>query len=493
MGEGSGHAGPVIGDGDVVEAWVLPPGLEPPAWDLVPLRSAGYRVPRMDAAFATALVDRLKATGEALAQRSPAELAATLGRVGRRFSDPRDDLRTAALRLLPETGVSAGMAEAVLDGMAVDWTEARLRGLVEAEFGRLEGVGTIPENAPAASSRIVHRIPPRLCVQIVAGSVPGVTVNAMLRSLLVGAPTLVKPGRGDVVLPVLFGRALAEEDPTLSEALAVLYWVGGSSEAEDAILDHAEVVVVYGGDETLRSVRARVPATTRVVGYHHRVSVAVVGRDALPASETLVRTLAEAAAMFDQRGCVCPQLVFVEGTTDAAEEFARVLARACFEVEERLPPAALDLEEEATRRQWRASAELWEATGGGRVFDAGSGSTSTVVYEPVAGAARGASTDSGPRPAPPGPTEGRTIRVRPVEDVSLVPRLVAPVASHLQTVGYAGLSGRVDELADRLSRTGASRVVPIREMAFPPAWWLHDGRGPLRELVRWMEVEREPV
>jgi hypothetical protein len=51
-----------------------------------------------------------------------------------------------------------------------------------------------------------------------------------------------------------------------------------------------------------------------VVAYHHRASVALVGRAALTNS-TLPSTaldVARAVSMFDQRGCVSPQVVWVE-------------------------------------------------------------------------------------------------------------------------------------------------------------------------------------
>src|SRR5690606_28867580 len=130
--------------------------------------------------------------------------------------------------LLPATsGLSAPMAEVVLDGMAADWTPDRLARLTVEELGEDVAGASAPHGgsvaglasaagaasaaaAAAADFRTSLPVGPRLCVQLVAGSVPGVGVTALLRSLLVSAPTLLKPGLGDVVLPVLFGRALRE-------------------------------------------------------------------------------------------------------------------------------------------------------------------------------------------------------------------------------------------------------------------------------------------
>jgi hypothetical protein len=315
-------------------------------------------------------------------------------------------------------------------------------------------------------------------VQIVAGGVPGVGVTALLRSLVVKGPTLLKPGRGDVLLPTLYARSLAAVDPTLADALAVVYWPGGSTEHEDAALARADVVTVYGSDETVRRVRARSPATARLVEYHHRVSVGIVGREALAPAliEATASDVATAVSMYDQRGCVSPQVVFVEqGGSGSPADFAEAIARALADAETRLPAGRLDTAQASALQQARASAELLAASRHGFVRH-GHASPWTVVLEST--------------PQPPMPTAGRFVRVRPVADARELPDLLAPLGAHLQTVGVAGLGDRVEGVARALGEIGASRVAPFGAVAYPPAWWHHDGRGPLLDLVRWVDLER---
>ena len=429
------------------------------------------------AAWVAALCAALRDEAPALRERRADEIAAVLGRVGSRFLDPGDPLRNEALERLPSAaGLSPEMARAVLDGMAADWTGARLAALLEAELGEpsaLEGFVVQRERA----SRRAMAIAPRLCVQIVAGSVPGVGVSALLRSLLVKAPTLLKPGRGDAVLPVLFARALAEADAGLTAALAVVYWPGGSTSLEDAALARADLVTAYGSDRTVSALRARTPVTARFVAYHHRVSVGVVGREAL-ASAAVSATAAEVAralALFDQRGCVSPQLIYVEeGGESSPEGFAEALAGALRALEVALPTGSLDPAEASALHQARGTAELTARPGEGRIFHGGRAAW-TVLFEA--------------RPLSLPPLAGRFARVRPLASLDRLPKLLDPLSSHLQTVGYAGLGGRLDSLAGALGRAGASRIVPFRSVAFPPPWWHHDGGGPLTDLVRWVDLE----
>lgn len=423
-----------------------------------------------------ALCERLREAGRDLAGRGAAQIAATLGRVGERFLDPADPLREEALARLPESAaLSPEMAEAVLDGMAADWTAERLGRLLEVELGTPAVLdGFVPRER-----RRVMAAGPRLCVQVVAGSVPGVGVSALLRSLLVKGPTLLKPGRGDVLLPTLFARGLGEADPALAAALAVVYWPGGSPAVEEAALSRADVVVAYGSDTAVGELRGRVPVTSRFVAYHHRVSVGVVGREALE-ERTVGRAAAEVArsvAIFDQRGCVSPQLVYVEeGGARSPERFAEDLAGALAALEADLPTGRLDAGQASALHQARGTAEMMTGEGGTRVVHGGSAAW-TVLFEP--------------EPLAWAVSVGRVARVRPLAELEALPTLLAPLAGHLQTVGVTGLGDRTEPLARALGRVGASRVVPFGAVPFPPPWWHHDGRGPLVDLVRWVDLEGE--
>ena len=403
------------------------------------------------------------------------EIASVLGRVGERFLDPDDPVRQSALRELPaEAALSPELATVILDGMAVDWTRPRLEELLRAEFGEPEVLDGF-----AAESRQVMAFGPALCVQISSGGVPGVSVNALIRSLLVKAPTLIKPGEGDVVLTRLFAEALAEADPELAAAVAVPYWPGEEHELTAKAVEGADVVVAYGSDESVQAVRDLVPVTTRFVPYHHRFGVGMVGRDALGAGDDdVAHDVARAVAMFEHRGCVCPHVVFVEeGGAVVPERFAELVAEALDRLAGEWPgPDDRDVtdREAAALGQARVTVEIHEAAGGARMLHGGAANW-TVVF----------ASDLVEVPALP----GRSVRIRPVADLADVPSILRPAGRHLQSVGYAGADGRIRTLAEALGRAGASRVVPFAHVSFPPAWWLHDGRGPLETLVRWVEVE----
>ena len=460
--------------------WSIPEGAPLPLPAAVHLgadadNAPGLEVLEVGTHWLQELASRLRGSGEVLRSRPVDDLIETLGRVGSRFLEPGDPLRAQALEALPSTtGLSPEMAAAVLDGMAADWTPERLARTVKADFPDPRVLdGFVP-----GDRRSLRALGPGLCFQLVSGSVPGVGATALLRSLLVKAPTLVKPGRGDVVLPVLLARALREEDPEVGRALAVVYWPGGRQELEDVALQAADVVTAYGGDANVGTLRRRTPVTTRFLAYHHRVSVGVVGREGLADAcvHRVVSGVAGAVAFFDQRGCVSPQIVFVEeGGSVEPWTFAERLAHALAEVETRLPAGHLDAQEASALHQARGTAEVMAASGTGVRVLHGDDATWTVIYDP-AGTVELACV-------------GRVVRVRPVKDVSQIPVRLHSLRGHLQTVAWAGLDERLAPLAEALARAGATRIAPFDAAPFPPAGWRHDGRGPLEELVRWVDLE----
>ncbi len=467
------------GDAKSFEAWALPTGVAPPEGPSLQYRSGRLRVrfPAATAAWIRQVKDALSHAHPGLLGRRTSELVSTLGRVGGRFLDENDPLRAEALALLPDSsGLSAAMASAVLDGMAADWTADRLQALLDAELdggAALDGFVAGHERR----GRLLRALGPRLCTQVVSGSVPGVGATALLRSLLVKAPTLLKPGRGDEVLPILLVRALREEDPALADAASVVYWQGGSETLDREALRGAEVVTVYGDDETVASLRGRSPVTARFVAYHHRLSMGIVGREALTA-EGVHRVACEVAgsvAFFDQRGCVSPQVVYVEeGGQIDPRGFADQLADALGTLEARLPGGVLDAPEASALHQLRGTAELLAASGSGVEVRHGGEASWTVIFDPGVAFTTGC--------------VGRVVRIRPVPDAARVADLVSPFAEHLQTVGVAGLGAEIEAVAEALARVGVTRVAPFADVPFPAPGWRHDGAGSLNALVRWVEL-----
>lgn len=441
--------------------------------------SAALLYADLDRASARRLVGRLEATAGPLRSRSNQDLVQVLGRAASRLGDDADELGSQVDEWLPrETGLSSAMARLLTERMVADWTEEALDRLLAEEFPDpevLEGFrpGPVPDRVRAMGEAPAFHLG--------AGNVAGVGATSMIRSLLVRSPVLIKPGRGDIVLPCLLARAIAREDRELGRAVAVAYWPGGSRPPlEEEALRGAGRVVVYGGVDTLREIRDRLPVTTPLVAYRHRVSVGAVGRERLrriDEARKAARAAAGAVAAYDQLGCVSPHQIWVEaGGGVSPERWAELLADALAELAEELPPGTPDPETVARIQQFRGAAELRRAGGGDDRLLASAGSVDwTVIYGP----GKGLEAVCG----------GRLVRVHPLDDLTGLAGVLADGARWLQSVALEVGDERKGAVAEALAALGMTRITTFGRQAWPSPWWTHDGQGPLRTLVRWTTLE----
>ena len=423
----------------------------------------------------------LRSAGRGLVERPVSEIVDALDAAAARLADPDDPLRRQADRLLPAaTGYSPAQSTLVLDRMTADWRGDRLRALLRAELGDPAVLDGFVAMGPGRRARAYGA---RLAFHVFAGNVPGVAVTSMIRSLLVKSPVLGKLASGQPVLPVLFADAVASVDPGLAGALAVTYWPGGSeaagaAAAEAAAVEAADLVVVYGGDAVEAAFRARVPPPRRLVVHGPRFSAGIVGRAALTGDPgPLARAVARSVAAFDQHGCVSPHALWVEDPGgDGAAAFAGALADALEAVEAELPRGAVGPGEAGAIQQERGAAELrGHATGRVRVF-ASPDTSWTVVLD----------DDPAFRPS----CLNRFLYVHPVGAVEEALDALRSVGGRLQSVALAGVEGVArDRLAHALAAVGATRVTTFDALPWPPPPWHHDGGSPLRELLRWVDLE----
>jgi hypothetical protein len=246
-------------------------------------------------------------------------------------------------------------------------------------------------------------------------------------------------------------------------------------------LERAERVVVYGGNAFVRDIRGRTPVGAGFVAYPHRLSVGLVGRELLEddtSARQVASDAAEAASAYDGRGCVSPKVIWVEtGGSVAPRRWASLLAGEMDRIEREAPAAPLDVAAAATLHQLRGSSELAAAAGGEHAVFSGSSSRWAVLFEPS------------PERAIELACPGRTVVVGPIDRLEGVPELIARVAEAIQSVALAAGEGRWTNLASRLVNAGATRVTTFPRLAWPSAWWRHDGTAPLQALVRWTTLE----
>lgn len=390
------------------------------------------------------------------------KIMAALETTAKRFLDPASEIRMEAVR---EAGRRSGFSEPVI-AQALDWTfseitVSRMRRLLVSELGSDDAA-----DDPALPS-------PRQILQICGGSIFQPAVNGVVYSLLVKSPILLKCSAHESVVLPLFVRAIRDADGVIGSAVQAAYWRGVDLERTNEALNKSDAVIVYGEDDTLSAVRSRTLPDALFIGHGHKISAAGVGAEALrnaADARDAARKLALDVSMYDQSGCLSPQCVHVEtGGGISPDAFAGMLAEELSDCAKLLPPGRAAADHAAAVRAFRNEFEFRESQKDGAVCFFGDRLSYTVVVDP----------DPAFRPSP----LGRTVLIKPIDDLSRLPEVLTPLAGHLQAVGCAPVK-RLSPIADHLHRLGASLFCDLGRMQRPPLGWQNAAIPCLRGLLR---------
>ena len=244
---------------------------------------------------------------------------------------------------------------------------------------------------------------------------------------------------------------------------------------EEVAFGAAELVVASGSDSAIAAIAGRVSG--RFIGHGHKVSFAVIGIECLnngAAAHDLALRLAYDVALWDQQGCLSPQLCYIEsGGVVTPEQFGALLADALDHFARKLPARTLSLDEKAAVLRFRQATE-WCTT---RTLLASNESTDwTISIEP----------DAEFLPS----CLNRCIRLKVIHSVTDLSAAIVPHRQHLEAAGMAVGAQRSAAITDLLAATGVHRICPLGTMQTPTLAWRQGGRPRVAEWVEWVGVEQ---
>lgn len=332
----------------------------------------------------------------------------------------------------------------------------------------------------AASEFRWRALPVGVVAHWIAGNVPTLGFLSLLLSVatknanILKVPEHVSPLLTEMLSSVARARYRTSggqwrEGEVISNTIAALWYPHRSGDANRLSM-LADARVVWGGGEAVRAV-AGLPRkhTAQDVIFGPKLSVAAVGREALKEesrANRVARGVAVDCSVFDQEACASAHTVFVEtGGAVSPAEFARLLAAQMDRALMRIPHAGLN---GATAGAVK-SARIQHLVDG--TVYAPYGLEWSVLYR-----------DTLQRP---GAIYGRTVFVRPVDDLAQV----APLLDRdTQVVGLALPGHRRAEVAEQFALAGVDRVTDVGAMAeFSVPW---DGVFLPDRLVRWISLAR---
>lgn len=364
--------------------------------------------------------------------------------------------KTAVERLVRRSGYTEAMAQAILDSIFRELTAKKMLSLLDSEIGDarfLDGFRQIGIKKCTASG-------PGVIFHSFSSNVPSPAILSFVYGMLIGSNNVGRVSSRDAGFLDIYLASLRKHDRKLWGANKLVI-----SKMEAArCLKKADLVVAYGHDETLASLRRITPIKTPFIAYGHKLSLSIFLKDSLTISN--VRQMAVATAkdlwMFGRRGCLSPASIYVqEGGKVSATTFAKEIADALH----RFPIAS----------GYRVEAEQ-------KILSLKRGKQPNVF-------ARGGWTvvcDTSNKIIPDSPG---LVFVKPFKGPEQLLGSLKSLTLYLQAVVLEAPAAARSAFAERLGTRGFNRITRAGKLQFPPLDWHHDGGFNLANWLKWTDLE----
>lgn len=115
-------------------------------------------------------------------------------------------------------------------------------------------------------------------MHIAAGNADSLPVFSVLEGLLTGNINILKLPEIDGGLSVMLLQELVCVEPALSDYIYVFDYSSKDVASIDKLIQVADGVVIWGGDEAVSALRSMVPPNRKLIEWGHRSSFAYVGK-----------------------------------------------------------------------------------------------------------------------------------------------------------------------------------------------------------------------
>ena len=415
-----------------------------------------------------------------------------IGKVTKLWKDPYYDGRKIAHEVLPTvTGFSLEMLE--------NWGFDRFMSILDKEnlplFGKLQhnNYSDFSELSGGlikayGTENITHsNFSPEVVGHICAGNILGIAAFEIVIDKLIDAASWIKVPSEEPVFGALYAKSIEEVDPGLAYTTAVLPFPSKDKKTQEFLFSKSDIIRATGGELARQNIEKLADKNNiPVAGHWHKFSFITISRDYL--KEDSARDIAELVSIdvsvWDQQGCFSPQEIFVEeGGEISPLEFAEILAEEMETTSIALPKGTRSGKMHVLDgyHQYLKKEMMGEPV---KIFPSPTHQW-LVIF------------DGNNRNMEPSPLF-RVIRVKPIEDIMEIPKIVKPLKSFLQTVGVAIPQSRLIEFADKIGEAGATNIRAVSNMTLQKPWEPWDGRFPLHELfehdnIRWVSISTKNI
>lgn len=290
---------------------------------------------------------------------------------------------------------------------------------------------------------------------------------SVVEGLLAGNFNILKLSSSDSDFAIACLRRLGELEPTgvLASRLVVSKVSSSDTEQMRAMLQHADGVAAWGGEEAIRGLRELSPEGARFIDWGPKISFAYFTED--HATDAAIEALVREVCDGDQQACSAPQCVYLETRSDeAVAAFAQRLAQAFEKLGPTIPGRTPDTAERSEITVVTRMQELKRALKQGDVIN---GKNWRILIDPKS-------------PLRPSPLY-RSLWLKKISRSDIITTL-RPLRRYLQTAGVAASATDVAKLTRLLTTAGVLRITPVGSMMASYEGEPHDGVYALTRYAR---------
>jgi hypothetical protein len=317
------------------------------------------------------------------------------------------------------------------------------------------------------SVRESQAFPKGLAVHWIAGNVPTLGLLSLILGVITKNSNLVRlPSSADGLLADLIKSLslLGNVHKKIANAISIVRYDYSNLEIAEAIAQKADTRIIWGGDESSKSIKALSSKLTSTdLVFPDRTSFLIVGQSEMRKDrlDAVTRLIAHDASVFEQKACASPHTVFLSTDNDNdITTFCETLAKAMQHTLKAIPKVIPSEREVIAilnmRTQYDMFHDAWYSTG--TEFSVLSDDKEQL-----------------------GPAIGnRTLFVRRLPSDE---KLIEMIPENIQSVGIAADEEEFSRLSILLGQKGVHRVTPLGAMTHFEIPW--DGIDIPQYLVRW--------
>ncbi|ABX41999.1 acyl-CoA reductase [Lachnoclostridium phytofermentans] len=358
--------------------------------------------------------------------------------------------------------IIAGEYQELLGGFLTEDQIAKTAQMLSAECLvskiRIELGAAIGECLPETSHQIM---PLGVLLHIAAGNMEGLPAYSVIEGLLAGNINIVKLPATDSGITIKLLQELISIEPKIKDYIYVFDTPSSHLEELKAMANMANGIVVWGGDETMKSIRNLASVDTRLIEWGHRKSFAYLTKDAI--TDKALMELATHIVTTKQILCSSCQGIYLD--TDVMEDLENFCERFLPILESAV--AKEETPSMCTRAQISLLLyhdELIESKG--------------KLYR-----GKHCSLKALPDVLLTSSYTHANLWVRGLKRNDIIEKLHKN-KGYLQTVGLVCQENEWNELSNYFFLVGATKVTVPKFMSYMDVFETHDGEYPLRRYVR---------